>query len=83
MISDEAQKRAISMAARLLNKDVAPQDVLKRAFQIALGRRAQADELQACLAYWNSATKEEAHITYSTRHYPSETKPAVMAEKTE
>jgi hypothetical protein len=82
MNSDEAQERAIAMAARLLNKAGSPQDVLKRAFQIALGRQAQADEIQACLAHWNTATQEEAFKTYPPRHYPSETKRTVMAEKT-
>lgn len=82
MNSDEAQERAIAMAARLLNKGGSPQDVLKRAFQIALGRQAQADELQACLAHWNTATKEEALKPYPPRHYPSEIKRTVMAEKT-
>ncbi|MDG2219861.1 MAG: PSD1 and planctomycete cytochrome C domain-containing protein [Rubripirellula sp.] len=82
MNSDEAQDRAIAMAARLLKQGSSPQDVLKRAFEIALGRQAQADELQACLAHWNAATKEETLKTYQPRHYPSETQRTVMAEKT-
>jgi len=84
--AEEVQDRSIALAARLLKEaDAAAmtdEAVVKRAFELALGRSPSSNELKACLAHWAQATKEETGKQYELKKISSTTKRTVMAEKT-
>ncbi|NQV29098.1 MAG: DUF1553 domain-containing protein [Rhodopirellula sp.] len=84
--AEEVQDRSLALAARLINEvgDAAVSDdaVVRRAFELALGRGPTTDELQACLAHWSAAAKEEIGKHYERRKISSRIKRTVMAEKT-
>ena len=52
------------------------------AFQRALGRPATAEERRDCVTHWQQATSEEEGKVHKPRHYATERKRTVMAEKT-
>lgn len=84
--AEEVQDRSIALAARLLKEaDAAAmtdEAVVKRAFELALGRLPASNELQACLAHWTQAAKEETGKQYELKMISSTTRRTVMAEKT-
>jgi mono/diheme cytochrome c family protein len=84
--AEEVQDRSIALAARLINEagDAAITDeaVVKRAFELALGRSPSRNELKVCLAHWSEAAKEETGKQYEVKKISSTTKRTVMAEKT-
>ena len=84
--AEEVQDRSIALAVRLIKEagDTAATDeaVVKRAFELALGRLPASHELAACLAHWTQATKEETGKQYEVKKISSTTKRTVMAEKT-
>ena len=84
--AEEVQDRSIALAARLIKEAdeaaMVEEAVVKRAFELALGRLPASHELAACLAHWTQATKEETGKHYEVKKISSTTKRTVMAEKT-
>ncbi len=82
MNAEEVQDRALAFAARLLEENAEDNAVVRRAFELALGRPASAHELKACLAEWKNATREEQGLQPQPKEFPRRIKRTVMAEKT-
>ena len=86
--AEEVQDRSLALAARLLkneNGSSSPDKdsvIVSRAFESALGRTPNADELKACLDHWAKATQEETGKQYESKTIASRIKRTVMAEKT-
>lgn len=84
--AEEVQDRSIALAARLIKEaddsSVKDEAVVKRAFELALGRSPANNELKVCLAHWTQATKEEIGKQYEMKKISSTVKRTVMAEKT-
>ncbi|MDF1811202.1 MAG: PSD1 and planctomycete cytochrome C domain-containing protein [Verrucomicrobiales bacterium] len=83
MNAEEVQDRAVAFADRLLKLGLkSDSDVISKAFELALGRKASAQEIAVCLERWNSATEEERAMTYQNPVYPTSIERTVRAEKT-
>jgi mono/diheme cytochrome c family protein len=80
--AEEVQDRALTFAARLMNDDASDEEKVKRAFELALGRPAKENEVNACLRHWEDATREEKSKRYEAKEFPSQVLRTVMAEKT-
>lgn len=84
--AEEVQDRSVALAARLIKEAGDPgmtdEAIMKRAFELALGRSPASKELQVCLAHWSQAAKEETGKQYEVKEISSTTKRTVMAEKT-
>jgi hypothetical protein len=80
--AEEVQDRALAFAARLLKEGKKEPAVIRRAFQLALGRSATADEVKVCLSRWKQATGTEKGKTPAPKTYAKKIKRTVMAEKT-
>ncbi len=84
--AEEVQDRSIALAARLLKEAAAEartdEAVVKRAFELALGRSPASNELKVCLAHWTQAAQEETGKQHELKKISSTTKRTVMAEKT-
>jgi len=82
--SEEVLDRAYGLAIRLVAEDAARDGraTIVRAFQLALGRNANNDELKACLEHWKQATEEESNRKYESKSFKDKIERTVMAEKT-
>jgi mono/diheme cytochrome c family protein len=80
--AEEVQDRSLALAARLTKELSDDTAIVKRAFELALGRGPTHDELKACLAHWSQATQEESDKHYEPTKISSRVKRTVMAEKT-
>jgi mono/diheme cytochrome c family protein len=80
--AEEVQDRALAFSARLLREKKDDTGIIKRAFELALGRSPTDDETAACLAEWKKATVEEEGIQHEAKNFPDGIKRTVMAEKT-
>ena len=80
--AEEVQDRSLALAARLTKELSDDSAIVKRAFELALGRSPTDDELKACLAHWTQATQEETGKRYDVKKISSLVKRTVMAEKT-
>jgi len=78
----EVQDRALALAARLTTESGDADATVQRAFQLALGRSATAEESRACLAFWMKSTREETGRQYTPLEFPTRIRRTVMAEKT-
>jgi mono/diheme cytochrome c family protein len=80
--AEEVHDRALAFAARLLKEGKKDPAVIRRAFELALGRTPSADEMMVCLARWKQATVTEKEMTPAPKTYAKKIKRTVMAEKT-
>ncbi len=80
--AEEVHDRALAFAARLLKERKKEPAVIQRAFALALGRSASADELSACIERWKQATATEKEKEPAPKTYSPKIKRTVMAEKT-
>ena len=80
--AEEVQDRALAFADRLLKERKKESTVIQRAFALALGRSASADELSACIERWKQATATEKEKEPAPKTYSPKIKRTVMAEKT-
>jgi hypothetical protein len=80
--AEEVQDRALAFAARLLKERKKEPAVIRRAFELALGRSASPDEVTACVERWKLATETEQEKTPTPKTYSKKIKRTVMAEKT-
>ena len=80
--AEEVQDRALAFAVRLLKEEKKEPAVIRRAFQLALGRSGSSDEVIACVARWKQATTTEKEKTPVPKTYSKKIKRTVMAEKT-
>lgn len=84
--AEEVQDRSLALAARLIKEagrsSVTDEAVVKRAFELALGRSPASNELKVCLAHWTQAAQEETGKQHELKKISSTTKRTVMAEKT-
>ena len=80
--AEEVQDRALAFAARLLKDSENESDVIKRAFELALGRAAGKEEVDLCVERWNIATRSESQKKPVAPSFPKKIKRTVMAEKT-
>ena len=80
--SEEVLERSLSLASRVIGETDGAEGAIQRAFRLALGRQAGEEELAACLAHWDEATREESGKTYPAKEFVTEIERTVMAEKT-
>jgi len=84
--AEEVQDRSLALAARLIketaDREVSDEAIVKRAFELAVGRSPAGNELKSCLAHWSQVMKEETGKKYETKKISSTIKRTVMAEKT-
>jgi mono/diheme cytochrome c family protein len=80
--AEEVQDRALAFAARLLKAKGTDEDIIKLAFELALGREPSKEESEACLSHWKAAEKEEETIRHEPATFPTEIERTVRAEKT-
>lgn len=80
--AEEVHDRTLAFAARLLKESKQEPAVIQRAFALALGRSASADELSACIERWKQATAAEKEKAPVSKTYSTKFKRTVMAEKT-
>jgi mono/diheme cytochrome c family protein len=80
--AEEVHDRTLAFAARLLKERKKEPAVIQRAFALALGRSASADELSACIERWKQATAAEKEKMPVSKTYSQKIKRTVMAEKT-
>ena len=80
--AEEVQDRALAFAARLLKENGNESDIIKRAFELALGRAAGKEEVELCVERWNIATRSESQKKPVAPSFPKKIKRTVMAEKT-
>lgn len=81
--SQEVLDRSIALANLLLGEDLPTDEAtLSRAFLLVLGRKPNAQELEACVDHWKAASREEAAKTYLSTEFPDQITRTVMAEKT-
>ena len=81
--AEEVQDRALAFADRLLKERKKESTVIQRAFALALGRSASADELSACIERWKQATATEKEKEPATKTYSPKIKRTVMARTRE
>ena len=80
--AEEVQDRALAFAARLLKENRNDSEIIKRAFELALGRAAGKEEVELCVTRWNIATRSESQKKPVAPSFPKKIKRTVMAEKT-
>jgi mono/diheme cytochrome c family protein len=80
--AEEVQDRALAFATKLLKERKKDTSVIRRAFELALGRSATADEVTVCVERWKLATETEKEKTPKPKTYSKKIKRTVMAEKT-
>lgn len=81
--SEEVFDRSIAFANRLIGQQLADDEsTIRSAFQLALGREPNPQEVAACVHHWHQATTEESSKAYRPKEYPAEVNRTVMAEKT-
>jgi hypothetical protein len=84
MNAEEVQDRALTFAYRLLRieKRKPKPGVIRRAFELALGRTATRNEVEACLNRWQIATIAERGKKEPVQTFPVRIERTIMAEKT-
>ena len=80
--AEEVQDRALAFAARLLKENRNDSEIIKRAFELALGRAAGKEEVELCVTRWKIATRSESQKNPVAPSFPKKIKRTVMAEKT-
>jgi hypothetical protein len=80
--AEEVQDRALAFAARLLKENRNESEIIKRAFELALGRAAGKEEVELCVTHWKIATRSESQKNPVAPSFPKKIKRTVMAEKT-
>ncbi len=80
--AEEVMDRSVAFADRLVKEGKNDGATIGRAFEVALGRPATAEELSACLAGWKAATDDEEGISHQPKDFPKGIRRTVMAEKT-
>ena len=80
--AQEIQDRSIAFAAKLLETNKDDTTIVRRAFQITLGRDATEAEIELCVSEWKAATLEEEKQHPQPQTIASKIERTVMAEKT-
>ena len=80
--AEEVQDRALAFAARLLKENRNESEIIKKAFELALGRTAGKEEVELCVTHWKIATRSESQKNPVAPSFPKKIKRTVMAEKT-
>ncbi|MDC3335779.1 PSD1 and planctomycete cytochrome C domain-containing protein [Opitutales bacterium] len=80
--AEEVQDRVLGFAARLLKENRNESEIIKRAFELALGRAASKEEVELCVTRWKIATRSESQKNPVAPSFPKKIKRTVMAEKT-
>ena len=80
--AEEVQDRALAFAARLLKENRNESEIIKKAFELALGRAAGKEEVELCVTHWKIATRSESQKNPVAPSFPKKIKRTVMAEKT-
>ena len=60
--------RALALANRAIKE--APKAAAERAFTLAMGRKPDAEELQAVETHWRAMTQKQAALTFAKTHAP-------------
>jgi hypothetical protein len=74
--------RALAFAARLMKEAKGPDDVLTRAFQLAMGRPPTAKELAACRTHWSAMTGRHKTLKFERPKRPTEIVREAVEENT-
>ncbi len=82
MNAQEVQDRALAFADRLVGMELSDQATVARAFEIALGRSANEEEVATCVDHWRAAEKEEHSLSHKPVDLPTKINRTVRAEKT-
>ena len=81
--SEEVYDRSIAFADRLLREKLPSEEAtIRRAFELAFGRKPADQELSSCAKHWKKARDQESSHTYSSLEFPDQITRTVMAEKT-
>lgn len=64
--------RSLALAGRVLRETTGRKAAVDRIFQLAYGRSAQTEELDACLAHWTAMTERHQNIDFPVRSFPVE-----------
>lgn len=80
--SQEMHDRALAFAHRLLKETQDDKQVIKRAFQLALGRAPTPKETLIFLEAWRTATSDESKLSPKNSPLPNFIMRTVRAEKT-
>ncbi len=79
---EEANDRALALAARVLAEVSDDGEVIDRLFQLVFSRRPEAEERTDALGHWNEMTKIQAHLQPRPRRPPTEVVREAIDENT-
>ena len=70
--SEESADRALAMANRILSEVMTEEDAIQRAFELALGRIPDRQELKVSRMHWKDCLNDHQEIKPQAREYPTE-----------
>ena len=76
--AEEVQDRALAFAARLLKENRNDSEIIKRAFELALGRAAGKEEVELCVTRWKIATRSEIQKNPVAPSFPIKIKSCLL-----
>jgi hypothetical protein len=83
--SQASYERALAFAARLMKESEAggqKSEVIARAFQLAFGRAAKADEIASCVAHWEKMTERHRGLHFDPQPAPRQVVREAVEENT-
>jgi len=82
MNAEELQDRSLAFAEHLVSQHGSDSDIIRRAFERALGRRPTDSEATQCLEHWETCISADPYLNHKVKTFPTKTVRTVMAEKT-
>ncbi|MCH2598307.1 MAG: DUF1549 and DUF1553 domain-containing protein, partial [Pirellulales bacterium] len=70
--SEESADRSLAMAHRILKEAKSDEDAIKRAFELAVGRLPDREELKAARVHWKECLTDHRESEPQIREYPTE-----------
>ena len=70
--SEESADRSLAMAHRILKEAKSDEDAIKRAFELAVGRLPDREELMAARVHWKECLTDHRESEPQIREYPTE-----------
>jgi hypothetical protein len=80
--SEISRDRALAFAARLLQESKEPDEVVTRAFMLAVGRPPSEKELAACRKHWSAMTERHKGLKFEKTRRPTEIVREAVEENT-
>jgi mono/diheme cytochrome c family protein len=79
---EATRDRALAFAARLMKEAKEPDEVLKRAFRLSVGRLPSEKELTACKKHWATMTERHTGLKFEKPKRPTEISREAVEENT-